>query len=399
MEPVTHLLTGACLARTGWNRRVAYATAAMAVAAEFPDIDTLWGLRGPVAGFEHHRGITHTFLGLPFEAAFLVICTYAIHRLRQRHAPEPNLAVQQASSRQDPAPLRWGMLYCLLLLALLSHILLDYTNNYGVRPFYPFDKRWYAGSLVFIFDPLLFLLLLLGLVLPALFGLIGREIGAKRERYRGRGWARAALFGVVLLWSLRWVEHGRALALAQNQTVRAPGLIDASDAASSSGSSEAGLAVAAQSLPEEQRAVLTAQRSLASPDPLSVFRWYTATDFGPVQQLGLVDTRTGTLVPGARLSSVPQTAVLLAAERSHLGRVYLDWSPMPVLSDGPSDPGSPESNYMGRGARMILFSDPRFMGDTPLLHSSDGLPPLTGEVVLDAKGKIIAEGMDGRFGR
>ena len=45
MEPVTHLLTGACLARTGFHRRVAYATAAMTVAAEFPDIDTVWSLR------------------------------------------------------------------------------------------------------------------------------------------------------------------------------------------------------------------------------------------------------------------------------------------------------------------------------------------------------------------
>ena len=60
MEPVTHILTGVCLARTGLNRRAAYATLTMAVAAEFPDIDTLWGLRGPVEGFAHHRGNTHT---------------------------------------------------------------------------------------------------------------------------------------------------------------------------------------------------------------------------------------------------------------------------------------------------------------------------------------------------
>ena len=48
MEPVTHVLTGACLARAGFNRRAAYATLAMAVAAEFPDIDSLWAFRGPV---------------------------------------------------------------------------------------------------------------------------------------------------------------------------------------------------------------------------------------------------------------------------------------------------------------------------------------------------------------
>ena len=56
MEPVTHILTGAVLARAGLNRKAAYMTVAMAIAAEFPDIDTVWSALGPVTGFEHHRG-------------------------------------------------------------------------------------------------------------------------------------------------------------------------------------------------------------------------------------------------------------------------------------------------------------------------------------------------------
>ena len=87
MEPVTHVLTGACLARAGFNRRAAYATFAMAAAAELPDIDSLWAFRGPVETFQHHRGITHTFLGVLFEAAFVVLVVYGIHRWRAaRHA-------------------------------------------------------------------------------------------------------------------------------------------------------------------------------------------------------------------------------------------------------------------------------------------------------------------------
>ena len=35
-------------------------------------------------------------------------------------------------------------------LAVLSHILLDYTNNYGVHPYWPFDNRWIYGDSVFI---------------------------------------------------------------------------------------------------------------------------------------------------------------------------------------------------------------------------------------------------------
>ena len=65
MEPITHFLTGACLSRAGFNRKAAYATLAMTLAAEAPDLDVLWGLRGPVTGFEHHRGITHTLIAAP----------------------------------------------------------------------------------------------------------------------------------------------------------------------------------------------------------------------------------------------------------------------------------------------------------------------------------------------
>ena len=51
MEPVTHFLTGACLGRSGFNRKTAYATLAMTLAAEAPDLDMFWRLRGPVDEF------------------------------------------------------------------------------------------------------------------------------------------------------------------------------------------------------------------------------------------------------------------------------------------------------------------------------------------------------------
>ena len=60
LEPITHFLTGACMARTGFNRRTALATATMTLAAEAPDIDVLGRIRGPVFAFGHHRGFTHS---------------------------------------------------------------------------------------------------------------------------------------------------------------------------------------------------------------------------------------------------------------------------------------------------------------------------------------------------
>src|SRR5665213_2564153 len=201
MEPVTHILTGACLSRAGLNRRAAYATLTMAIAAEFPDIDTLWSLRGPV------------------EAGIVVGAVYILHRIFAKRtvgtdAPNPKSA--------PPAPLRWGLLYGFALIALLSHLLLDYSNNYGLRPFFPFNPQWYAGSFVFIFDPLIFLLLAMAFLMPPLFALINSEVGARRQRFRGRGWAITSLVCIGLVWGLRATEHARGVLLASAQSVALP---------------------------------------------------------------------------------------------------------------------------------------------------------------------------------
>src|SRR5262249_37472771 len=118
MEPVTHLMTGAVLSRAGLNRKAAYATLAMTLAAEAPDLDVLWGFKGPVAAFEHHRGWTHTFIGIPLEAAIVTGVIWLGHRLfvRRRNANASH------STRAGAAPIHWPRLYLFTLIALLSHI-------------------------------------------------------------------------------------------------------------------------------------------------------------------------------------------------------------------------------------------------------------------------------------
>ena len=198
MEPVTHLLTGACLGRSGFNRKTAYATLAMTLAAEAPDMDMLWGFRGPVAELQHHRGWTHSFVGAPVVAVATVALVWCIDRMRKK-APV--------------IPPRWGWLLFCSLFAALSHILLDYTVNYGVRPFFPWKETWYAWSIVFIVDPWILLVLTLAVAMPAIFGLADREIGARKKPFRGRGWAIGALVFLVCWWGLRNAEHGHALEL------------------------------------------------------------------------------------------------------------------------------------------------------------------------------------------
>jgi inner membrane protein len=397
MEPVTHVLTGACLARAGLNRRAAYATLAMAIAAELPDIDSLWSLRGPVEALQHHRGITHTFLGLPFEAAVVVLAIYGVHRLRasrvkRRPSPVASDDHIQVERPLTAAPVRWGLLYIFCLVALLSHLLLDYTNNYGLRPFYPFNPHWYAASIVFIFDPVIFGLLVIGLVAPWIFRLVGSEVGARKQRFSGTGWPTAALLLIVVFWGVRWMEHARAIQLGMAQSFEAPAAAEPADQSTEPGAQDQ----SKQTFPT----YLQAQRVLADPDPLSIFRWYTVTDFGPLYQLERVDTSEQTIeaTEGTYAKAEP-TAALVAAEGSPLGRAYLDWSPMPLLS-ADSSRGALEQATNGTdepaplGGTVVTFRDPRFMG-VLLLHSERGASPLSGVVVLDQQNKVVLQSLDG----
>lgn len=371
----------------------------MAAAAELPDIDSLWAFRGPVDAFQHHRGITHTFLGVLFEAAFVVLVVYGVHRWRaaryaRRVRPAPvgdHIPVERPLTA---APVRWGLLYGFCIIALLSHLLLDYTNNYGVRPFYPFNPHWYAASIVFIFDPLIFVLLLMGLVLPVIFRLVSSEVGARRQPFTGTGWPRAGLVLIVVLWGVRWIEHERAMQLATAQSLEAPPPPE---------SAQQGAAADSGSQQQDQRKLpryLSAQRALADPDPLSIFRWYTVTDFGPVYQLERVDTRQQTIEATEGTYQKPQrTPAVMAAEASSLGRVYLDWSPMPILAVDNSRAAVEQAMSNADapvvpGGTVVTFRDPRFMGVLPW-RSNEGSSPLGAVVVLDQQNRVVLESMGG----
>ena len=186
MEPVTHFLTGACLGRAGFNRRTAYATLAAVLAAEAADLDVFWGFAGPVEELKHHRGITHTFWAVPVVAGVVVGAVWLVDRwrkTRRRHAegaPPSSSATAGEKGGNTNQPIRWGWLYLTAFVAALSHLLLDWTNNYGVRPFFPFNPHWYAGSFVFIAEPVVWGLLFLALFMPWVLGLADREIGARR---------------------------------------------------------------------------------------------------------------------------------------------------------------------------------------------------------------------------
>lgn len=359
MEPVTHFLTGAVLGRSGFNRKTAYATLAMILAAEAPDIDVFWGFRGPLSAFEHHRGITHTFIAAPFMAAVVTGVVWIIHKWssqRKRRKPlKPGL----------PPP-RWALIWLFAMIAHLSHLLLDYTNNYGIRPFFPFNSRWYERSIVFIFDPLIFLALLGALILPWIFGLADREIGARRPLFRGRGWAIAALVFIVLWWSLRNAEKSHAIELVRNSGVVADPITKID----------------------------------AEPYPIDPFAWHVVTETRDYYQTAEVQTLHDG-VESDRGASVtykpPVTSAVAAAKQSWLGRVYLDWSEFPLVTDLGYAPvaNAPDPQP---GWHTVEFDDMRFsygaFGEGT--SHNPGRNPLGGSAYVGPGGEVEGMFMGGR---
>ncbi len=337
----------------------------MVLAAEAPDIDMLWSFRGPVAGFEHHRGITHTFLGAPLMALLVTGVVWLWHRWRTRrrdwqissgagihpvHTIHPNGA----------PPVRWGLLWLLALLADFSHILLDWTNNYGVRPFFPFNPHWYAGNIFFIFEPVLFGALLLALVLPAILGLADREIGVRRALFRGRGWAIFALCVAVVLGCWRWAEHERALHLLAQQNYRNEPVL----------------------------------KMTVNPYPGNVFRWFGVVETKDFYQTAFLNTRTDSFTsqtPDDLYYKQPQTPAILAAKRSWLGRVFLDWSAFPDVEEMDTFGALPN----GTRGTQVQFQDLRFAYNVLSTRGRTKIP-LGGIVTIAPDGSVDEMRMGGR---
>jgi inner membrane protein len=98
MEPITHLLTGACIGRAGLNRKTAYATLAAVLAAEAADVDVFWSFAGPVEELKHHRGITHTFIAAPVVAGVIVGLVWVLDGwVKRRRRRKQGAAATRAS--------------------------------------------------------------------------------------------------------------------------------------------------------------------------------------------------------------------------------------------------------------------------------------------------------------
>src|SRR4029450_684545 len=174
MDNLCHTLTGAALAEAGLKHRTRFASAALMIAANLPDVDVLAFAAGtPPRALR--RGWTH---GVLAQALLPVVLTAAFVAVDRWRPPRPG-----------SAPLRTSALLLLGYIGVLSHVAMDWLNNYGVRLLMPFSGRWFYGDAVFIVDPWLWLTLAAGV-------LLARRAGPERSRRAGR--ARMAAIAVVI---------------------------------------------------------------------------------------------------------------------------------------------------------------------------------------------------------
>jgi inner membrane protein len=378
MEPVTHFLTGACIGRAGFNRKTAYATLAAVLAAEAPDLDIFWGFAGPVEGLKHHRGITHTFWAVPVVAAVIAGAIWLVVRFRRNRnrvaslssatADHPDGKAQSPSTAPSPQPIHLGWLYLTACIAALSHLLLDWTNNYGLRPFFPFNPRWYAGSFMFIAEPVLWALFFLAFFMPWVLGLADREIGARRKPFRGRGWAIFALTGMLMLGCWRWAEHAQAQALLDNRQIATEPVI----------------------------------RAALEPYPVNPFHWHAILETADFFQTAEIDNHAESIVSDPALDVMYKpagTPAVEAAKRTLLGQVYLDWGTWAVVRDiGPvAVPAiEPPNVPPGRSWTTVEFSDLRFDYSFVPSRGSSPRSVLGGWVYIVDGHEDAGEAMNGR---
>lgn len=140
----THTFVGFTIARAGFDDWVPYATVTAVIAANLPDVEILSGLSSTASYLDNHRGITHSLIGVPVLALIFAAAMYYFSG-------------------------NFWKTYVVALAAMFTHPALDYTNTYGLRPFLPFDGTWYYGDLLYIFDPYIDSILLLGLVAGGVF--------------------------------------------------------------------------------------------------------------------------------------------------------------------------------------------------------------------------------------
>src|SRR5258708_22068616 len=130
MDNIPPSLAAVAMSRAGLNKWYSHPALVLVLAANAPDIDIVMALRGSLPYFENHRGLTHSIVMVPVMALLVVLLVCAITRTMRG----------------------WKAAYGLAVIGVASHLLLDWTNSYGVRLLLPFSSEWFRLDLNNIID-------------------------------------------------------------------------------------------------------------------------------------------------------------------------------------------------------------------------------------------------------
>ncbi len=184
MDPLTHALSGALLARATAPRAQTQETAlplrtrvmAGFAAAAFPDLDLALRLIDTLTYLNWHQGPTHSLIMLPLWA----------------------LLLSHLFSRFFHKQYSWQMFYLPVCLGIAIHIAGDLITSYGLMLFAPFSTERFYLPLVFVIDPWFSLIIIVGLVFSFVFP-------------QQKIFALCALIGLIGYVMVLWSLHERAL--------------------------------------------------------------------------------------------------------------------------------------------------------------------------------------------
>lgn len=103
------------------------------IGSQAPDFDTVLKLRNNAQYIRNHRGVTHS---IPAVILWPILITAAITLFN----PGVNLL----------------HLWLWTFLAVILHVFVDIFNAYGTQALSPFNKKWIALGVIYIFDPFIF---------------------------------------------------------------------------------------------------------------------------------------------------------------------------------------------------------------------------------------------------
>jgi inner membrane protein len=195
MENLTHTLVGLMMARCGLEKTTVRGAGMMMLAANAPDVDAVFWFNR-LHYLDYHRSYTHSFAFAPLMALL------------------PMVLVR--------AQFSWKS-YAAAVAGVLSHLLLDWTNPYGIQLLLPFSHRRLMLDITNIADVWIWAILFVGLLAPLLTRVWRRNADSTRPeadltRLSPRAsWAWIALLSLLTYEGARFALHAKAVEMLESR--------------------------------------------------------------------------------------------------------------------------------------------------------------------------------------